>query len=37
MCERFNFVNKTSTTFDLGEQSVNVCFKSEFAVKPDDT
>lgn len=36
MCKRFIPVNKTNKWFDLGE-SVNVCLKSEFAVKPDDT
>lgn len=36
VCKRFISVNKTHKWFDLGE-SVNVCLKSEFAVKPDDT
>lgn len=36
VCERFISVNKTNTRFDLGEQRVNVCFQSEFAVKPVD-
>lgn len=36
VCERgFISVKKTNTGFDLGELSINVCFKSEFAVKPE--
>lgn len=37
-CVNFLFWQiKANTRFDLGEQSVNVCFKSELALKPDDT
>lgn len=28
-------MKKINTGFDFGEQSINVCFKTEFAVKPD--